>query len=80
MWQAPISGRASPACPYGELRLVTAGRKAAGRRRAPDPAAVPQGVHPGPVEVDAGPNQGAKASYLRIHDGIRLELFQPPGR
>jgi catechol 2,3-dioxygenase-like lactoylglutathione lyase family enzyme len=34
----------------------------------------------GPVEVDAGPNQGAKASYLRIHDGITLELFQPPGR
>lgn len=34
----------------------------------------------GPVEVDAGPNQGARASYLRIHDGITLELFQPPGR
>jgi catechol 2,3-dioxygenase-like lactoylglutathione lyase family enzyme len=34
----------------------------------------------GPVEVDAGPNQGARASYLRIHDGITLELFQPPRR
>jgi catechol 2,3-dioxygenase-like lactoylglutathione lyase family enzyme len=34
----------------------------------------------GPVEVDAGPNRGARASYLRIHDGITLELFQPAGR
>ncbi|HVW18854.1 MAG TPA: VOC family protein [Solirubrobacteraceae bacterium] len=35
-------------------------------------------VEDGPVEVDAGPNAGARASYLRIHDGITLELFQPP--
>jgi len=35
-------------------------------------------VPAGPVDVDAGPNRGARASYLRIHDGISLELFQPP--
>jgi len=34
----------------------------------------------GPVDVDAGPNVGARAAYLRIHDGITLELFQPPKR
>lgn len=34
----------------------------------------------GPVTIDAGPNQGARASYLRVHDGITLELFQPPQR
>jgi hypothetical protein len=28
--------------------------------------------------VDGGPNEGARAAYLRIHDGISLELFQPP--
>jgi catechol 2,3-dioxygenase-like lactoylglutathione lyase family enzyme len=40
-------------------------------------AVVPQG----PVDVDAGPNKGARAAYLRIHDGITLELFQrPPAR
>lgn len=32
----------------------------------------------GPVDVDAGPNEGARVAYLRIHDGITLELFQPP--
>ena len=45
-------------------------------------AAVAAGARPivpeGPVEVDGGPNQGARAAYLRIHDGITLELFQPP--
>jgi len=44
--------------------------------------AVAAGAQPvvpeGPVEVDGGPNRGAHASYLRIHDGISLELFQPP--
>jgi catechol 2,3-dioxygenase-like lactoylglutathione lyase family enzyme len=34
----------------------------------------------GPVAVDGGPNIGAQAAYLRIHDGITLELFQPPPR
>jgi len=35
-------------------------------------------VPEGPVHVDAGPNRGACAAYLRIHDGISLEFFQPP--
>ena len=30
----------------------------------------------GPVEIDVGPNTGAQASYLRIHDGITLEFYQ----
>lgn len=37
-------------------------------------------VADGPVTVDAGPNEGARAAYLRVHDGITLELFQPPQR
>ena len=44
--------------------------------------AVAAGARPlvpeGPIEVDGGPNKGARAAYLRIHDGISLELFQPP--
>lgn len=44
--------------------------------------AVAAGARPlvpeGPVEVDGGPNQGARVAYLRIHDGITLELFQTP--
>jgi len=32
----------------------------------------------GPVAIDGGPNKGARAAYLRIHDGITLELFQRP--
>jgi catechol 2,3-dioxygenase-like lactoylglutathione lyase family enzyme len=35
-------------------------------------------VPDGPVTVDGGPNEGARAAYLRIHDGVTLELFQPP--
>jgi catechol 2,3-dioxygenase-like lactoylglutathione lyase family enzyme len=35
-------------------------------------------VPEGPVEVTHGPNTGAKAAYLRIHDGITLEFLQPP--
>jgi len=46
--------------------------------------AVAAGARPivpeGPVEVDGGPNRGARATYLRIHDGITLEFFQPPAR
>jgi catechol 2,3-dioxygenase-like lactoylglutathione lyase family enzyme len=34
----------------------------------------------GPVDLDGGPNIGARGAYLRIHDGITLELFQPPTR
>lgn len=32
----------------------------------------------GPVDIDGGPNKGARGAYLRIHDGITLEIFQPP--
>ena len=35
-------------------------------------------VQAGPVEITHGPNAGARAAYLRIHDGITLELIQPP--
>ncbi len=34
----------------------------------------------GPVELDGGPNKGAKAAYLRDPDGVSLELFQLPPR
>jgi catechol 2,3-dioxygenase-like lactoylglutathione lyase family enzyme len=34
----------------------------------------------GPIEIDDGPNVGARGAYLRIHDGVTLELFQPPRR
>jgi glyoxylase I family protein len=34
-------------------------------------------VPEGPIDVTHDPNTGAKAAYLRIHDGITLELFQP---
>jgi catechol 2,3-dioxygenase-like lactoylglutathione lyase family enzyme len=34
-------------------------------------------VPEGPVGIDGGPNIGAKVAYLRIHDGITLEFFQP---
>lgn len=30
----------------------------------------------GPVVIDVGPNSGARASYLRIHDGITLEFYE----
>ena len=32
----------------------------------------------GPVAIDGGPNVGARGAYLRVHDVITLELFQPP--
>lgn len=35
-------------------------------------------VPEGPVEVTHGPNTGARAAYLRIHDGITLEFLQAP--
>lgn len=48
-------------------------------QRAVDAGARP--VTPdGPVEVTHGPNTGAKGAYLRIHDGVTLEVLQrPPG-
>ncbi len=33
-----------------------------------------------PVRVDAGPNAGAWAAYLRDPNGVLVELFQPPRR
>lgn len=35
-------------------------------------------VGDGPVDINGGPNQGARACYLRLPDGITLELFQRP--
>jgi catechol 2,3-dioxygenase-like lactoylglutathione lyase family enzyme len=32
----------------------------------------------GPTNINGGPNVGARGAYMRIHDGITLELFQPP--
>jgi catechol 2,3-dioxygenase-like lactoylglutathione lyase family enzyme len=32
----------------------------------------------GPVAIDSGPNEGARVAYLRVHDGISMELFQVP--
>lgn len=43
--------------------------------------AVAAGARPltdGPVDIDGGPNIGARAAYLRAHDGVTIELFQPP--
>jgi catechol 2,3-dioxygenase-like lactoylglutathione lyase family enzyme len=31
----------------------------------------------GPVDIEAGPNKGARGVYLRIHDNVTLELLQP---
>lgn len=46
-------------------------------RHAVDCGARP--VNPdGPIEIDGGPNVGARGAYLRIHDGVTLELFQRP--
>ena len=62
--------RQRPSLPQGRRRrrrLAAGGRL----RRAADLA-------DGPVAIDGGPNIGAQAAYLRIHDGITLELFQPP--
>jgi catechol 2,3-dioxygenase-like lactoylglutathione lyase family enzyme len=33
-----------------------------------------------PVFIDAGPNRGGYAVYLRDPNGILIELLQPPGR
>lgn len=45
--------------------------------------AVAAGARPitpdGPGDVDGGPNRGARAAYLRVHDGITVELLQSPG-
>jgi catechol 2,3-dioxygenase-like lactoylglutathione lyase family enzyme len=48
---------------------------AAAWRRAVDLGARPRSPS-GPVRVDAGPNEGAMVAYLRVHDGISVELYQ----
>ena len=48
-------------------------------KHAVDCGATPVSLE-GPIDVDGGPNVGARVAYLRIHDGITLELFQPPAR
>ena len=45
-------------------------------RKAVDAGATPI-VPDGPIDIDGGPNKGARAAYLRIHDGITLEFYQP---
>jgi catechol 2,3-dioxygenase-like lactoylglutathione lyase family enzyme len=45
-------------------------------RRAVELGARPRSPS-GPVRVDAGPNEGARVAYLRVHDGISVELYQP---
>jgi catechol 2,3-dioxygenase-like lactoylglutathione lyase family enzyme len=45
-------------------------------RRAVAAGAIPRNPD-GPVEIDGGPNKGARAAYLRLPDGNSLELFQP---
>jgi catechol 2,3-dioxygenase-like lactoylglutathione lyase family enzyme len=45
-------------------------------RRAVDLGARPRRPD-GPVRVDVGPNAGALVAYLRVHDGISVELYQP---
>lgn len=35
-------------------------------------------VSPAPIEVQAGPLEGAQLAYLRDPDGVTIELFQPP--
>ena len=46
-------------------------------RRAVECGATPVRLA-GPVEVDDGPNKGARVAYLKIHDGVTLEVFQRP--
>jgi catechol 2,3-dioxygenase-like lactoylglutathione lyase family enzyme len=46
--------------------------------------AVAAGARPvnpdGPVRVDTGPNEGARVAYLRVPDGISVEVFERPRR
>jgi catechol 2,3-dioxygenase-like lactoylglutathione lyase family enzyme len=62
----------------GQRAYLPRGRGAdAAWRRAVDCGAAPV-RREGPVEVDDGPNRGARVAYLRIHDGVTLEVFQRP--
>jgi catechol 2,3-dioxygenase-like lactoylglutathione lyase family enzyme len=64
---------------HAHLCLVTEDATAAWRR-AVESGARP--VHPGgPVVIDAGPNRGTLAAYLRVPpDWHTVELFQPSGQ
>jgi catechol 2,3-dioxygenase-like lactoylglutathione lyase family enzyme len=62
----------------GNIHLCLAVEDAAAAwRRAVDCGARPVSRE-GPVEIDHDPNIGARVAYLRIHNGITLELFQRP--
>ena len=45
--------------------------------------AVEAGARPsraeGPVEIDSGPNRGARVAYFHDPDGISFEIYQPAG-
>jgi catechol 2,3-dioxygenase-like lactoylglutathione lyase family enzyme len=45
-------------------------------RRAVEAGARPSRAE-GPVEVDAGPNRGARVAYFHDPDGISFEIYQP---
>ena len=65
----------------GNVHLCLAvGRYRCGLETAPSRSAPARSCRKGPIDVTHGPNTGARAAYLRIHDGITLELFQPAPR
>jgi hypothetical protein len=71
--------RANPPAPNpgnGHICLAVEDADAAWRRAVDCGAA--RVCREGPVEVDNGPNRGARVAYLRIHDGVTLEVFQRP--
>ena len=35
-----------------------------------------ESVSPGPVSLTSGPNAGASAGYLKVHDGLTVELVE----
>jgi catechol 2,3-dioxygenase-like lactoylglutathione lyase family enzyme len=80
-YQAPDKrGNSETAANPGNIHLCLAVEDArVAWKHAVDCGAKPVS-HEGPVEVDGGPNAGAYVAYLRIHDSITLELFQPPAR
>jgi catechol 2,3-dioxygenase-like lactoylglutathione lyase family enzyme len=74
--RAPLAeGSANPG--HAHLCLTVADVQSAFERAL---ACGARAVNPGgPVDVDAGPNEGARASYLRVPpDWHTLELIQPP--
>jgi catechol 2,3-dioxygenase-like lactoylglutathione lyase family enzyme len=65
-------GTSSPGNTHISLRVSNLD---AAWRRAVDNGAV--SVSPGPVDITSGPNAGGRACYLRVHDGVTIELVQP---